>query len=259
LTYLTPILVTLVAWWLCTGILLFLNKLPTSTHKWSLLGVTILFICSLSTLQSVAGDASRWGAILSFLQALAIWAWLETTYLMGALTGVSKEPCPAGSTGWNRFTLAVKTSIHHELAVIVTGIVVIAITWGSPNHFAALTYLILWSMRWSAKLNLFLGVANVNEDWFPAHMRYLASYIRRRRMNLLFPFSITLATLMAGYWISVANNALTLHEKTGYTLAVSLLALAILEHLFLILSLRDSTLWAWALKAASRYTASETK
>lgn len=259
LGYLTPFLLTLLAWWLCTGILLLLNNLPASTHKWSLLGASLLLIVSLASLEPVAADESRPGAVLAFLQALAIWAWLEMTYLMGVLTGVSRQPCPPESSGWNRFRLAVRTSIHHEIAVVAMGVVIIGATWDSPNNFCALAYLTLWLMRWSAKLNLFLGVANVNEEWFPAHMKYLASYIRYRRMNPLFPFSILLATLTAIYWIGAAGDATSAHQQTGYMLVASLMCLAILEHAFLVLRLRDSALWNWALKAAMRYSANTVK
>ena len=258
-TYLIPVLLTLSAWWFCTGLVLFLNNLPPRTHRWSLALATLLLVFSLATLDAVAADDSRLGAMLAFLQALAIWAWLEMTYLMGILTGTSKQPCPPGSVGWNRFRLALKTSIHHELAVVGTGLVVVWTTLDAANYFAALTYLTLWLMRWSAKLNLFFGVANINVEWFPQHMRYLASYIRQRRMNPLFPLSITLATLVAAYWIANAGSAVEPHEKTGYALVATLLCLAILEHWFLILRIRDSVLWNWALRAAMRYSVNTVK
>ena len=38
----------------------------------------------------------------------------------------------------------------------------------------------------------------------------------------------------------------TLHALTGYTLVATLMCLAILEHGFLILKVRDSALWNWA-------------
>ncbi len=258
-TYLLPILLALSAWWLCTGVVLFLNNLPASTHKWSLTAATLLLVNSLVSLEAVAADGSRAGAVVSFLQALAIWTWLEMTYLMGALTGSSKQPCPPDSAGWKRFRLAIKTSIHHEIAVVVTGIVIVWSTWDSVNYFCALTYLTLWLMRWSAKLNLFLGVANVNDEWFPLHMRYLTTYIQRRRMNPLFPLSITIATLVAAQWIANAGSAPTLHEKTGYALVATLLCLGILEHWFLILRMRDSVLWNWALRAATRLSVNAAK
>ena len=50
-------------------------------------------------------------------------------------------------------------------------------------------------MRESAKLNLFLGVRNLSEEFLPAHLAYLQSYFRRRSMNMLFPFSVTVSTV----------------------------------------------------------------
>ncbi len=250
LDYLLPVLLAVISWWLFTGVLLFLNKLPVETHRWSLLGTTVLFACGLITLDVVARDTSQAGAILAFLQALAIWSWLELTYLTGALTGASREPCPPDAVGWLRFKLALRTSIHHEIAVVLVGLLIITWTWNAANPFCALTYSTLWLMRWSAKMNLFLGVASVNIDWFPEHMRYLATYIRKRPMNGLFPVSILVASLIALWWLHSANVATEAHLKTGYLLVTSLLALAILEHGFMVVRIRDSFLWDWAIKAA---------
>jgi putative photosynthetic complex assembly protein 2 len=173
---------------------------------------------------------------------------------MGWLTGTSKAPCPPGTTGFQRFKLALMTSIHHELAVILLGIVIIATTWNTANEICALTYLTLWLMRWSAKLNLFLGVANLNTEWFPDKMRYLTTYMRHRRMNPLFPFSILFASLVTAHWATIAIDATSPHQLTGYTLVTCLLALAMLEHCFLVVRVGDSALWSWALKAATRYS-----
>jgi putative photosynthetic complex assembly protein 2 len=259
LNYLTPIALTLLAWWLCTGIVLLLNKLPTTTQKWSLTGATLLMLFCLVHLQEVANEPSKSAAILAFLQALCIWAWLEMTYLMGWLTGTSKAPCPPQTLGFKRFKLALMTSIHHELAVILIGVVIIATTWNSVNEICVLTYLTLWLMRWSAKLNLFLGVANLNTEWFPDKMRYLTTYMRHRRMNPFFPFSMLFALVVTAHWAYTAANATTMHELTGYTLIASLLTLAMLEHCFLVVRVGDSALWSWALKAATRYSESPLK
>ncbi len=250
LEYLLPISLAVLCWWFLTGILLFLNKLPAHTHKWSLVGTTALFAVGLITLDVVARDASQTGVVLAFLQALAIWSWLELTYLTGALTGASREPCPPDAVGWQRFKLALKTSIHHELAVVLVGSLIIVWTWDAVNPFCALTFSTLWLMRWSAKLNLFLGVASINVEWFPEHMRYLATYIRKRPMNALFPISIAAASVIAMWWFHNATSATEAHLRTGYLLVTSLLCLAILEHGFMVVRIRDSWLWDWALKAA---------
>ena len=87
------------------------------------------------------------------------------------------------------------------------------------------TYLVLWGMRQSAKLNLFLGVRNLGVEFLPQHLRYLQSFFRRRAMNALFPLSIVAATLLV---VLLARR--TLHpealpfETAGYALLTSIAA-----------------------------------
>ncbi len=254
-----PVLLTFLAWWLSTGIVLLLNHLPVATYKYSLALVTILSVLCLANLQNIAADDSTLGVMLAFLQALCLWSWLEMTYLMGWLTGVSKQPCPAGCQGFQRFVMALKTSIYHELAVIAVGMTIVALTWDAPNPFCMMAFLVLWLMRWSAKLNLFLGVANLNVEWYPEKMQYLTTYMRSRPMNPLFPFSMLFAGTALVYLIATATSTPMAHLQTGYILVASLLGLAILEHIFLVVQLGDTALWRWALRDDSRHSSTPVK
>lgn len=244
--------VALLGWWLSTGIILYLNLLPRRSHVWSVLGFTLLALGSLALLPDIAQQQSQSAAVMGFAVALAVWGALEISYLMGFLTGTNSQPCPADATGWRRFRLAVGTSIHHELAVVVCGAAIVALSWGEPNQVATGTYLTLWLMRWSAKLNLYLGVSNFNEHWLPERNRYLVSYMRTRAMNWLFPFSVGLATIVATLLAIVSTSADAAFDQLASALVCTLLALAILEHWFLVLPVRDSALWQWAISAAAR-------
>ncbi|MGD8497851.1 MAG: putative photosynthetic complex assembly protein PuhE [Chromatiales bacterium] len=248
---LPPLLFALTAWWLGTAAVLYLNHLPRSTYRWSLGFGTLIMLACLLGLALGDTDATPGGAVLAFSQALLIWAWLEMSYFMGYVTGPRKSPCPAGCSPWTRFKLALATSLHHELIVAAFGLALIILSWEAPNPVGAWTFLTLWLMRWSAKLNIFLGVANVNEDWLPRHLHYLTSYIRHRPLNLLFPISVSVSTIIATdlFLRALAAEAFL---RTGYLLVATLLALAILEHWFLVLPIRDSALWNWALRAAGR-------
>jgi putative photosynthetic complex assembly protein 2 len=105
-------------------------------------------------------------------------------------------------------------------------------------------------MRQSAKLNLFLGVRNLSEEFLPEHLRYLESYFRKRPMNLLLPVSVTAATMLAAL---IWREALATHAKpfeiVGFTLVAMMLTLAILEHWFLVLPLPTTALWRWSLRS----------
>jgi putative photosynthetic complex assembly protein 2 len=248
--FLAAVAFAIFSWWFSTGLVLFLNHLADKSYRWSLAAVTAILVGCLVTLPITSQMATVTGAFLGFTQALLIWSWLEMTYFMGFLTGPRHTPCPPDARGWMRFGYAVQTSVHHELAVIALGVLVVSIVWETPNPVAGATYAVLWIMRWSAKLNLFFGVANVNSDWFPKQLRYLTTYIGKRSINAFFPVAVTLATIALTMVVMAAFEATSAFETTALTLVATLLGLALLEHWFLVLPLRDSMLWQWCLELA---------
>ncbi len=244
-----PALVAVLLWWGSTGIVLLLDGLPRSTYRWTIAGATVVLAGSLWGLW-VAGDMRTvGGAYLGFVSGLLAWAFLEITFLTGLITGPRKAPCPAGCAGPAHFRHGIEAILHHEIAIIVAAAAVLAASWGQPNAFGAGAFLVLWVMRQSAKLNLFLGVRNLSEEFLPEHLRYLASFFRRRPMNLLFPFSVTAATLATAWLAQRAVGAGDGFEATGYGLLAALMALALLEHWLLVLPVRAEALWAFALKS----------
>ena len=137
--------------------------------------------------------------------------------------------------------------IHHELAIAATAIVLAALTWGRPNQTAPLTFLLLFGLRLSAKFNLFLGVPNLSDEVFPAHLAYLKSYFRVRRMNALFPFSVLGGGALAiGAWAAAEAAPVDSGAAATATLIAGLAALGVVEHLFLVLPLKDSAMFRWA-------------
>jgi putative photosynthetic complex assembly protein 2 len=189
------------------------------------------------------------GAFLAFTCAVVVWGWHEMSYYMGLVTGPRQEACTPGSPPGRRFMQGVATSLYHELAVIGTGLALVALTAGAPNRVGASTFLVLWAMRWSAKLNLFLGVPNLNEDFLPAHLRYLATYMRRRAMNPLFPVSVTVGTAVVLWLTYPLLDGYEPFEAAAAGLVGTLLALAVLEHFFLVLPMNEAVLWGWGLKS----------
>lgn len=246
LSFVLAILYALFLWWFSTGVVLLLDRLPPQTYRFSLLGATLLGCASVVMAIWVADRADTLGAYLGFTCGVLIWGWIEMTYFMNAITGPRKAACPRDSRRRQRFWLAIQTSLYHELAIVAVGLLLFALSWGQTNQMAAWTFAVLWWMRWSAKLNLFFGVPNLNEDWLPAHLRFLTSYLTKRPMNLLFPVSVTVATvvmtLLIDHALSFPAGSFT---AQGTVLAASLLALAILEHWFLVLPVADAALWDW--------------
>jgi putative photosynthetic complex assembly protein 2 len=240
-------------WWFSTGVILYLNGLPARTYKTSLIVATLLMLALIGVIYLVRDRHDLLGAYLGFTAGVLVWGWLEMVYFMGAVTGPHKEPCPPGCAGWERFRLALGTSIYHELLLLLIAGVLIGVSWGAENQLGTWTFVILWLMRWSAKLNLFLGVPNLNEEWLPDHVRFITTYLKKRPMNLLFPVSVSIATVVMSLLVEAALDL----PATGFAgvaliLAATLLALAILEHWFLVLPLADGALWRWVTTSGDR-------
>ena len=139
--------------------------------------------------------------------------------------------------------------VWHELAILLVGLAIVVITWDAPNQVGTGTYLVLWIMRTSAKLNLFFGVRNLSEEFLPAHLSYLESFFRRRRMNAFFPFAVVSASVCLWFLVDFANQATTTPAQVvGAVLVGTMLALAIVEHFMLVLPLDTTALWRWAIR-----------
>jgi putative photosynthetic complex assembly protein 2 len=253
LSFAAPALYALFVWWLGTGIVLYLDSLPERTFRWSLVGATAALAGALFGVVSSAAGTEVTDAYVAFTCGVMVWGALEMTYFMGLVSGPRKKPCPPGCVGWRRFGLAIGTSLYHEFTVVATAFVIGLLTWDEPNQLAFWTFVVLWIMRWSAKLNVFLGVPNLNGDWLPEHLRYLHSYMGQRHMNHLFPVSVSAATVVV---VLLYAEALAIAADpfagAAMMLLATLLALAVLEHWFLVLPLPDEALWAWAFKPGNR-------
>jgi putative photosynthetic complex assembly protein 2 len=244
-----PALYALFVWWFSTGLILWLDGLPRRTFRWSLLGATVVLAVASYALAQSSHVTTRAGAYVAFTSAIGIWAWNEMSFLLGFVTGPRREACPEGCGGWGHFRHAAETLLHHELAIAASALVVVLLTWGAPNQIGTWTFLALWAMRLSTKLNVFLGVSNLSEEFLPAHLEYLKHFFTRKPMNPLFPLSITAGTVATVLVVraAIAPEAGSF-EAAGYTFLATLLALAVLEHWFLVLPLPSSALWGWGLR-----------
>lgn len=244
----------LLAWWFGTGAILYLHRLPTRTHASSGVGLTGLAGLAFVGLILSARSSSVGAAYLAFASALVVWAWHELVFLFGWLTGPRKLPCPEGIREARRFRFATEVVLHHELALAATALLIVGLTWSGPNQVGTWTFAVLWLMRISAKLNVYLGVRNLTEEFIPKHLQYMKSYFRvRRRLNHLMPLSVGLALSGLGWLVwRYHGPSVTEAERVGAMLVGTLLALAALEHLFLVLPVPDKRLWMWAMRAADR-------
>jgi putative photosynthetic complex assembly protein 2 len=245
-----PALFVLFLWWFTTGAILYLDGLRRDTFRWTMLGATTLLLAALVGLHATAGDTSSRGAYLAFVAGVLVWGWIELAFLTGLVTGPRRTACPEGARGFTRLKAALGTLLWHELAILVAALLIWMATSHGENRIGLYTFLAFWLMRQSAKINVYLGVRNLAEAFLPDHLRYLESFFRRRPMNWLLPVSVLagIATCFLLMRVAVAPGA-TPHEVAGYTLLAALVALGVVEHLFMVAPVPADALWRWGLSS----------
>jgi putative photosynthetic complex assembly protein 2 len=247
--YLWPILFALFVWWFSTGAIIYLDGLPRRTFPVSMFGATVLFAGALYGLGASSDDTTVTGAYLAFASALIAWGWHEISFYMGYVTGPRRHACKEGCAGWAHFGHALMVSLWHELAILASFLVIAGLTWNGANTIGLWTFVILWWMHESARLNVFLGVRNLNAHFLPPHLAYLKSFLAEKPMNLLFPFSVTVSTVVCAVLATEAAIAVDPFRQTGFTFLAAMMALAILEHWFLVLPVPAETMWNWSMKS----------
>jgi putative photosynthetic complex assembly protein 2 len=250
------VFVALAIWWVSTGLILILDGLPRRTYPVSMTGATALLGLALFGVGYVRNDVTPLGAYIGFGCGIAVWGWLEMSFLMGFLTGPRRHACPLHCRGWPHFLHAVQAILYHELAIIGLGVLVFMLSRHGGNHIAAQCVAILWAMRVSAKLNLFLGVRNLSAELLPADLAYLGSFFRKQPMNFLFPVSITGGTLLATHYVAkLLAPGITEFTQTGQALLASMAILGVLEHWMLVLPFPATALWSWGGKPRQVHSA----
>lgn len=243
-----PVVATIAMWFLATGLIAWLDHCERATFPRSLVlagsgGVAGLVIVAWSMQSATIG-----GVYWAFAGAILIWAWHEIGFLTGAITGPRREACPEGAGAWERFSHASAAMAWHEIALALTALLLLSLTWNAPNQVAAMVFLLLTVLRLSTKLAIFAGVPNMSTDILPPHLGYLKSYFGPPRFTAMLAGGIAFSIALAA-WIGTtsmdapAGSA----DAAGASLLFALAALGALEHLFLALPLRDGALWGWAL------------
>lgn len=244
IAYGLPIAATLALWWVSTGVIFRLDSLDRRTFGRSMAWATIVLLLSLWLARQSSGQTTRGAAYLAFACGLIAWGWQLLSFYTGFVTGPRQSACPPDCRGVSRFVEAARTSLHHELSAALGALALLALTYGQPNRLALWTYILLWGMHQSAKLNVFFGVPNLGEDMLPDHLAYLASFMRRRPMNPVFPFSVTVSTIATTLLFERALRA----DATGFDIAANmmlaaLMALAVAEHWFLVAPIDANAIW----------------
>jgi len=247
--HIVPFIVTVLIWFVATGLVAWADNRDHATFPRSLAIGGVGAIAGLVIILLASQSVSVLAVYAAFTGALMVWGWHEIGFLTGAAAGPRREPAEPGLRGFERFAQASATVIHHEVALALTAIVLISLSWDAPNQIGATVFAMLFFLRLSAKINMYVGVPNSTSEMLPPHLGYLKSYFGENRMTWMLAASITSIFSVALWFGALAANApVGSAEMVGASLLTTLCLLGGLEHLFLALPFRDGMLWGWAFR-----------
>jgi putative photosynthetic complex assembly protein 2 len=246
-------IIAVFAWWFFTGVILLVVRKSDASNSVAharsvFLGVPVLALGFAGLVVSSATLTVQ-NVYISFLSILMIWGWIELAFLAGIITGPERRPCPTALTGRGRFIRAFNTLAYHEFLLLGALLAVLIICAQGENMFGFWIYLVLFTARISAKLNLFFGVPRINTEFVPAPLHHLKTYFRQGGVTAAFPIGVTFLSLATACFAERLMASETSAEIVGFALLTALAALAALEHWLMVIPLPDAKLWRWMLPA----------
>jgi putative photosynthetic complex assembly protein 2 len=246
--HIIPFIVTVMVWFIATGLVAWADNRDRSTFSRSQVIGSVSGIAGLIVILVASLSSEVWAVYLGFVGALMVWGWHEISFLTGAAAGPRRGPADPSLRGLARFRQAASTVMHHEVALALTALLLISLSWDVPNQIGATVFVLMFAMRLISKINLFVGVPNSSVEMLPDHLAYLKSYFGPNRMTALLVASMIGIALASAWFASLALAAPAgSAEMVGASLLFTLSLLGVIEHLFLSLPFRDGMLWGWAL------------
>lgn len=244
-------------WWAATGLTLAMQRTAVASTA-SLILTSVLAACAVALLFATRNQTSVRAARLAFLASALVWWWCASLFYAGVGIAIA-DNVRQGPRTLALALDAIVATLRPDLAGVVALIVIGAIVWRRPNRLAFWTFAAFWGTLQTAKLNVFFGVRNAGVEWLPPHLAGLSQYFGPPQNSELLPVTVVvlLAILllllqrMRGGVVSRsrAENAPLRRPHFEFVrhssaMLAFLIALAILEHVFLGLS---STLPLWNL------------
>jgi putative photosynthetic complex assembly protein 2 len=246
-------LCALFLWWFSTGAILVVVRLADRSGRRVAQAVTWGALPMLAwggwAYWQTLPDFTVQNAYLGFVSALAIWGWIELAFLTGVVTGPVTRNCPDDVPEWERFIRAWGTVAYHEMALLAAVLILGVAGWAEENPVGLWTFIVLYFSRVSAKLNLYLGVPRINTEFIPRALAHLPSHFRIRKLNWLFPISVSALAFACACWLERLWAADGASGVVGFALLTAITALAMAEHWLMVLPLPDAKLWRWMMPA----------
>lgn len=262
-TFVLPPLYALFLWWFTTGLIMAVYGRAPRTVRYSFVGLTLLALAALGGVMATRQSTQPLAVYLAFTCGALIWGWQMASYYLGFVTGPQSEPVRSHfrlrqpDDLVHRFQRALRASLHHELIVVGFALLLFLLTWPHSNRWTLWSFLTLWLMHASAKLNVFFGVRNFRIEFLPPHLHWLDGLLAKKPVNLLFPFSVVGASAVALFLLSRAfASTIEPGHAVGCLLVSTMILLGVAEHWLLVLPL-PATLWGWGIRSLPPAVAAE--
>ncbi len=245
------LLTALFAWWFATGAILAVVKRADAggrrSHVWAVLLALPVLVLGVGLFLDTLGRTEPGAVYAAFFSALMIWGWIEMAFLCGVITGPNRRETPLGTPVGERFVRAFGAVAHHELLLLVALILMGWAAFGAANTYGFWAFALLFGARISAKLNLFFGVPRINLEFLPDALAHLPSHFRIRRWSWIFPISVVGLGSAVALLLDALRGTTAASDTIGLALLTAIAALALLEHLLMVIPLPDAKLWRWML------------
>jgi putative photosynthetic complex assembly protein 2 len=224
-------------WWLATGLIFMAQRQGTAAVVGSTLA-TLFLGWSLVTLVRTRERLDARGTTLNFLAGAMAWAWVSTVFLAGYLVGPPMTEPLAAPGSWPLALEAIHATLYSDVSgLLVLAAVALATGYGR-NQVGLWTYMVFWGAQQSAKLNIFFGVVNPGEQFFPPHLEFLVWYFGPRENQWLVYASVLLLGGTSWWTGAQALRARDDYRRIACAVLATLLGLAALEHVVLALPLQ---------------------
>ena len=222
-------------WWLTTGVIVAMQA-TTISRSGGVLVCTALAGWGAWLVASRRNVATDRAATESFFGGALLWGWVTATLYTGWIAGpVEAASVPLeGAPGSMALALqATWATWNSEVASLAAMAAAWFLTRGGVNRVGFWTYVAFWLTLQSAKLNIFFGVKNPGTQFLPPQLAHLERFFGPLQNSLFLPFSLTVLTVATFAMFVMVVRDRAPHRRRGWSLVSTLMALAVVEHLFL--------------------------
>lgn len=249
--FLLPFAFAIFLWWFSTGSIIAVYTVSRYFMTLAFALSTVMMLVALALVWVTRDGTEVRHVYIAATCGVVLMGWQLSSYYLGFITGPRQEDRDldgASETLLRRFGIALSSGLYHETLTLIMAVILVWMTWQQPNRWAFWMYLALWLMHSSAKLNVFLGVRNFRIDLLPDGLRHLDALLTKQESNVLFPFSVIVASsvALALLYQGVAPGTADF-QATGLILVATMIGLGIIEHVMMVLPF-SVIFYGWGLR-----------